>query len=67
VLQDGDFFGEIALLEDVRRTSTVRALVPTLLLSLTRPQFLRLLEADPGVKRAVEAAATARRTGHEAV
>jgi ATP-binding cassette subfamily B protein len=61
VLQDGDFFGEIALLEDVRRTSTVRALVPTLLLALTRPHFLRLLEAAPGVKRTIEAAASARR------
>jgi ATP-binding cassette, subfamily B, bacterial len=66
VLQDGDFFGEIALLDDVRRTSTVRALVPTLLLSLTRPQFLKLLEAAPGVKRTVEAAASARRQDHEA-
>ena len=66
VLQDGDFFGEIALLEDVRRTSTVRALVPTLLLALPRPQFLRLLEAAPGVRRTIEAAASARRTDHEA-
>jgi ATP-binding cassette subfamily B protein len=66
VLQDGDFFGEIALLEDVRRTSTVRALVPSLLLGLTRPHFLRLLEAAPGVKRTLEAAASARREDPEA-
>lgn len=59
VLQDGDFFGEIALLEDVGRTSTVRTLGPTLLLALTRPHFLRLLEAAPGVRRTVEAAAAA--------
>ena len=65
VLEDGDFFGEIALLEDVRRTSTVRALVPTLLLVLTRPHFLRLLEAAPGVRRTVEAAAR-RRKDHDA-
>jgi ATP-binding cassette subfamily B protein len=65
VLQDGDFFGEIALLEDVRRTSTVRALVPTLLLALTRPQFRRLLEAAPGVRHMVEAAASARRKDDE--
>jgi ATP-binding cassette subfamily B protein len=65
VLQDGDFFGEIALLEDVRRTSSVRALVPTLLLTLTRPQFLKLLEAAPGVRRTVEAAASARRKDDE--
>jgi ATP-binding cassette subfamily B protein len=67
VLQDGDFFGEIALLEDVRRTSTVRALVPTLLLALTRPHFLRLLEAAPGVRRTVEAAAAARRKDDDAL
>jgi ABC-type multidrug transport system fused ATPase/permease subunit len=66
VLQDGDFFGEIALLEDVRRTSTVRALVPTLLPALTRPHFLRLLEAAPGVRRTVEAAAAARRKDDDA-
>jgi ATP-binding cassette subfamily B protein len=66
VLQAGDFFGEIALLEDVRRTSTVRALVPTLLLALTRPQFLRLFEASPGVRRTVEAAAAARRKDQSA-
>jgi len=66
VLEDGDFFGEIALLEDVRRTSTVRALVPTLLLVLTRPHFLRLLEAAPFVRRTLEAAAAARRKDDDA-
>src|SRR5262249_48262221 len=48
VLEDGDFFGEIALLEDVRRTFTVRAVVATLLLVLTHPHFLRLLDAALG-------------------
>ena len=67
VLQEGDFFGEIALLEDVPRTSTVRALVPTLLLALNRPHFRRLLEAAPGVRRTVEAAAAARRKDIDAV
>ena len=67
VLEDGDFFGEIALLEDVRRTSTVRALEPTLLLALTRPHFLRLLEAAPEVRRTLEAAAATRRKEHDAV
>jgi ATP-binding cassette, subfamily B, bacterial len=66
VLEDGDFFGEIALLHDIRRTSTVRALEPTLLLVLTRPHFLRLLDAAPGVRRTLEAAAATRRKEHDA-
>ena len=43
VLEDGDFFGEIALLEEVRRTATVRALTPCLLLVLDRGEFRDLL------------------------
>jgi ATP-binding cassette subfamily B protein len=66
VLEDGDFFGEIALLQDVRRTSTVRALEPTLLLVLTRPHFLRLLEAAPEVRRTLEATAATRRKEYDA-
>jgi ATP-binding cassette subfamily B protein len=38
-LNDGDYFGEIGLLRSTQRSATVRALVPSLLLSLSREQL----------------------------
>jgi ATP-binding cassette subfamily B protein len=61
VLEDGDFFGEIALLEEARRTATVRALLPTLLLALDRADFQELLADAPALRRALEGIAQARR------
>ena len=61
VLEDGDFFGEIALLEEVRRTATVRALTPCLLLVLDRGDFQELLAEAPGLRKVFEGAAQARR------
>lgn len=49
-LQDGDHFGEIALLERVPRVASVRTLTPCLLLSLTRAQFNILLERSPEIR-----------------
>ena len=60
VLEDGEFFGEIALLEEVRRTATVRALTPCLLLVLDRAEFRDLLAQAPGLRRVFEGAAQAR-------
>lgn len=60
VLQDGDFFGEIALPRDVPRTATVRTRTPCLLLSLERGQFFQVFDAVPGLRRVFEAAAEAR-------
>ena len=60
VLQDGDHFGEIALLHDMRRTATVRARTPCLCLSLPRDQFRTLVETTPDLERALMEMADAR-------
>jgi len=60
VLQDGDFFGEIALLKDSPRTATVRALQPCLCVSLSRQTFRTLLGKHPQVHEKVTAAAQSR-------
>ena len=51
-LGNGDFFGEIALLNEVIRTATARAKTDCTLLSLFQPDLLGLLERNPrlGVK-----------------
>jgi ATP-binding cassette, subfamily B, bacterial len=61
VLRDGDYFGEIALLENVPRTATVRFRTPTSLLGLDRGRFLDLLEAVPDLRAAFERGVEARR------
>ena len=61
VWQDGDYFGEIALLEGVPRTATVRTLLPSLFLTLRREQFLKLLDEIPSMRKAVEQSAQSRR------
>lgn len=51
-LSNGDFFGEIALLNEVIRTATARAASDCTLLSLFQPDLLGLLDRNPrlGVK-----------------
>jgi ATP-binding cassette, subfamily B, bacterial len=61
VLQDGDYFGEIALLEESRRTATVRTLLPCLFLTLDRKHFLNMVASFPQVRAAVEQVARQRR------
>jgi CRP/FNR family cyclic AMP-dependent transcriptional regulator len=51
--RSGEFFGEIALVEDVPRTATVTAKTPLRFFVLTRQSFLRLLDANPRVERKV--------------
>ena len=49
----GDFFGEIALLEDSRRTATVTAMSPLRVFVLTGPNFRHLLDQNPKVERKI--------------
>ena len=49
----GDFFGEIALLEDIPRMATVTAKTPLRVLVLTGPDFRHLLDQSPNVERKV--------------
>jgi ATP-binding cassette subfamily B protein len=60
LLDDGDFFGEIALLSQKPRTATVRTRSPSLLLKLDRDQFTHLVTTDPTLAHRFEAAAEAR-------
>jgi ATP-binding cassette subfamily B protein len=49
VLQDGDNFGEVALLQDSPRNATVTSEAATVFLTLRRTAFQRLLERYPGI------------------
>ncbi len=52
-LDQGQFFGEIAILRQGRRTATVRALEPTRLLVLTREDFSVLMEQNPRIAQRI--------------
>lgn len=49
VLGEGESFGEMSLLDDLPRSATIQALVPTTTLSLRKPEFHRLLREAPDV------------------
>ena len=53
-MDDGDYFGEIALMADTARTATVRTSTDCVFLTLARDQFLKLLEHQPKLREAVE-------------
>jgi CRP-like cAMP-binding protein len=55
-LAEGDFFGEIALLETAERTASVFARTPMRLIVLTDATFKQLVDSDPAAARECEAA-----------
>ena len=64
VLADGDFFGEIALLEARPRTATVSARTDCVAISIDRGAFARLLAREPSLRETLEEAALERRFRH---
>lgn len=54
VLQDGDHFGEIALLRDIPRTATVRAAAFGVALSIRREAFLGIAAEHPQIRATLE-------------
>ena len=46
-LKEGEFFGEMALIEDLPRTASAQAVEPTRLLWIRKTDFQRLLARDP--------------------
>ena len=49
LLEQGDFFGEMVLVDDYYRSATVKAIRKTRLLPLNKENFMVKLREDPGV------------------
>lgn len=49
LLEEGDFFGEMAILEELPRTASARALTPCSLLRIDRHTFDQLIRQDPEI------------------
>ncbi len=63
-LTEGDFFGEMALLSDARRSATVTALRSTDLLLLDADDFHRLISHNPSIGKSIRTVAATRMAEH---
>lgn len=54
ILEDGDHFGEIALMKEIPRTATIQTMVKSYFLVLHRDDFIHLLNDAPLFKSKVE-------------
>jgi ATP-binding cassette subfamily B protein len=54
ILQDGDYFGEIALLSDHPRNATVRSMTPCVCLILQRDHFKAMLDRSAPLRERIE-------------
>lgn len=54
MLGDGDYFGEMALLNEITRMANVETITPCTMLSLDRNTFIKLLEENPNLKQSVQ-------------
>lgn len=66
VLREGDFFGEMALLEGLPRNADVVADGSCHLMELSATDFRRLLAANPTIRQEIESVAARRRTSNAA-
>jgi len=66
-LGPGEFFGEMALVDEERRTATVRAISPMRVLVMTRQSFRDMDRAMPQIHEAVAEAIKERRAALQAV
>lgn len=51
ILEAGDYFGELALLDDDRRSASVRALEPARFRIIYKQDFNKVLDAHPNISR----------------
>lgn len=56
VLEDGDFFGEVALIKRAPRMATIRTITDCMLLSLSAEHLLRVIDDNPGIRADIEEA-----------
>jgi ATP-binding cassette subfamily B protein len=54
VLEDGDHFGEMALLKQIPRTASIRTLTPCVFLIMHRELFQKAIENSPQMKQQLE-------------